>query len=340
MKIAIHKEYKSSITERWISYCNDKNIDYKLVNAYSNNIMSELNDCNVFMWHHHQSNYKDLIFAKQLLYSLELSGKKVFPNYYTTWHFDDKLGQKYLLEAIDAPFVPTHVFYTKKDATHWVNKVDFPKVFKLRGGAGAINVQLVNTRNEAVHLIQKAFSKGFKQYDWKAQYKEALRKYKSGTASLKDILRPYYYRIKRHSNELTKFRGNEKGYVYFQDFLPNNEFDIRVIVISNRAFAIKRMVRKDDFRASGSGNIKYERKEFDERCVEIAFMVNGKIKSQCIAYDFIYDEENNPLIIEISYGFAASVYDKCTGYWDEDMNWHKGSINPCGWIIEDLLKVN
>jgi glutathione synthase/RimK-type ligase-like ATP-grasp enzyme len=58
--------------------------------------------------------------------------------------------------------------------------------------------------------------------------------------------------------ETEKKFNPEKNYVYFQDFIPQNDFDIRIIVIGKRAFAIKRMVRKGDFRASGSGNIKYD----------------------------------------------------------------------------------
>jgi len=42
---------------------------------------------------------------------------------------------------------------------------------------------------------------------------------------------------------------NEKNYIYFQDFIPDNNCDIRVIVIGKKAFAIKRMIREDDFRS-------------------------------------------------------------------------------------------
>lgn len=43
----------------------------------------------------------------------------------------------------------------------------------------------------------------------------------------------------------------------------------------------------------------------------------------------------NPLIVEISYGFIAKVYDKCEGYWDKELNWHKGeNFDFCGWMVE------
>jgi glutathione synthase/RimK-type ligase-like ATP-grasp enzyme len=132
--------------------------------------------------------------------------------------------------------------------------------------------------------------------------------------------------------------GREKGYVYFQDFIPGNSFDIRVVVVGDKAFALKRMVRLNDFRASGSGEIVYCKEEMDERCVGIAFEVNEKIKAQSIAYDFVFDKNNVPLIIEISYGYTASAYDQCEGYWDKEMNWHAGqNFDFCGWMVENLI---
>lgn len=66
------------------------------------------------MWHFSHIDYRDMLFAKQLLYSIQLMGKKVFPDFNTVWHFDDKVGQKYMFEAIGVPFIPTYVFMIKK----------------------------------------------------------------------------------------------------------------------------------------------------------------------------------------------------------------------------------
>jgi len=334
MKIAIHHR-PGSFSDRWIEYCKENNIPYKIVNAYDTDIVQQVDDCTAFMWHHTQCDYRDKLFAKQLIYSLEAKGLKVFPDFHTTWHFDDKVGQKYLLEAVGAPLVPSYVFYDKKEAIEWVNQTTFPKVFKLRGGAGSANVQLVPTKKDAIRLVNKAFGKGFPQFNRRGNLKERIRKYKEGKDTLwgvcKGIGRLFI------ATELAKMVGPEKGYVYFQDFIPNNAYDIRIVIVSDKAFGIKRLVRKNDFRASGSGNIIYHKIDIDERCVKIAFEVNEKIKSQSIAFDFIFDAEHNPLITEISYGFAAEGYDPCEGYWDKDLTWHEGSFNPYGWMVQILL---
>lgn len=334
MKIAIHRT-KGYFSERWIEYCDANHISYKIVNCFNNDIISQLNDCDALMWHFNHKGARESKFAKELLFSLQTAGKKVFPDFNTVWHFDDKIGQKYLLEAIGAPLAPSYVFYSKKEALSWSETAVFPKVFKLRNGAGSDNVRLTKSREAAVRLINKSFKKGFKQYDSIGNLKERLRKYRLGKTDLWDVIKG----IARlaYSTDYSRMAGREIGYVYFQDFIPFNSFDIRVIVIGNKAFAIKRMVRENDFRASGSGSILYEKEHFPEDTIKLAFNISEKLNDQCMAYDFVY-QEGKPIVVEISYGFAVEGYDPCVGYWDKDMTWHEGKFNPYGWMVEDVLR--
>jgi len=55
MKIAIHHR-EESFSNEWISFCKEKNINYKIVNCYDTDIISQLGDCDVLMWHHHHGN--------------------------------------------------------------------------------------------------------------------------------------------------------------------------------------------------------------------------------------------------------------------------------------------
>lgn len=338
MKIAIHTN-KNSFAFRWEKYCKENCIEYKLVNAYNNNIVEDVKDCDAFMWHFHHADYRDMQFAKSLLTSLQKGGMKVFPDFDTCWHFDDKIAQKYLLEAIDAPLVPTYVFHTEKEALEWAESTTFPKVFKLKGGAGASNVKLARTKKDAKKLIKQSFGKGFRQYRFWEKLKEEWRKYRLGKSSLRQLTRPVYYQLtKRYPNDFDHFHGKECGYAYFQEFIPNNAFDIRVCVVGDKAFGLKRYTRENDFRASGSGNISYSKAEIDERCVEIAFKVAKRLGAQSIALDFVFDKDNTPLIVEISYGYAVAAYDACEGYWTNDMQWHEGTnFDFCSWMVENLL---
>jgi hypothetical protein len=133
---------KYAYDKNWIKYCQDNGIDYKLVDCYSNDIVKQITDCDALMWHHYQAGVKDIVFAKQLMYAVEHTGKVVFPDFRTAWHFDDKVGQKYLLESIGAELVPTYVFYDKEDAYKWIEQVTtFPKCSS--SGAGPAQLMFV-----------------------------------------------------------------------------------------------------------------------------------------------------------------------------------------------------
>lgn len=334
--IAIHNSGQWSFRPEWVAYCEQKSISYKLVDAYDSDIISQIKDCEAFLFHHHHTSAVDYNFAKQLLFSLEQSGMKVFPDFNTGWYFDDKLGQKYLLESIDAPMVNTHTYYDRPTAYNFIDQATFPLVFKLRGGAGSNNVKLLRNKDEAIKKVNQCFGQGFENYDRIGDLKENIRRYKLKKASIQDVLKSLRRVFK--STEFGKTAGRERGYFLVQDFIPNNTSDTRVITIGDKAFAIKRPVRKGDFRASGSGEILYDRREIDERCVSIAFETTQKLKAQCVAYDFVFDQENQPLIVEINYGFAHRAYDLCPGYWTKDMDFVEGKVNPCGWMIENLVK--
>ena len=260
---------------------------------------------------------------------------KVFPNFHTNWHFDDKVAQKYLFEASDLPLVKTVVFYDKERAIQWAKNTDFPKVFKLRKGSGSKGVQLAKTQKGALKLINTAFGKGFKTISTWFLFNERIRKYKAGNDTLTGILKGFVRLF--IGTEYINMSNREKGYVYFQEFIPNNDFDIRVVIIGNRAFGIKRMNRKDDFRASGSGHIIYDKNQIDKDCIQLAFEANKNLKMQCAALDFVFNKKGKPLIVEVSYGYNPIVYRDCEGWWDEKLNWYNETIKPEQWMLQDLL---
>ncbi len=248
-----------------------------------------------------------------------------YPNYKTAWHYDDKIKQYYLLKAHNIPVVETYVFYEKKKANEWINDADFPLIFKLKGGAGSTNVKMVRSRRIAKKLINRSFGSGIMQE--KFDYFGKLK------ALNYDLTKIAKYHLKPLANKY--FRGKDpynnylphKNYILLQKFYPGNDYDTRVAIIGKRAWAFKRFNRKNDFRASGSNNYDVKRENIDKQCLKIAFEVSKKLGFQSMAFDFIYDEKKNPLIIEISYTYG-DYPEFSDGYWDENLNWHDGFYVP------------
>ena len=304
--IAIHPR-SGSFSDRWLEYCQLHGIKHKIVNCYDNDIITQLNSVTHLLWPITQDNPADIAHARKILKSAERAGVKVFPNTDTCWHFDDKIAQKYLLEAMNAPLVPSYVFYDRQKAIEWMEHTSYPKVFKLKSGAGSANVRLVKNTNEAIKLCQQAFDRGFVSYHgYFGDAKTKFRKIGTFPQFVDKLKRFPKYLL---SSAITKQQmPRERGYIYFQDFMPGNQYDTRITVIGSRAFGFTRDVRPNDFRASGSGSISYDLKRIDLECVKIAFKVAEKIKSQSMAFDFIKDEIGKPKIVEISYGYRDPIW--------------------------------
>ncbi len=336
--IAIHHR-ENSFSNKWIEYCKNNNLDYKIVNGFSNSITQELKECSSFLWHWHHGNHDECLAAKYVIYAAENMGLKTYPNSSTCLTFDNKLAQKYQLESIKAPLIPTYIFYNYKDALNWAKNTTWPKVFKLSRGAGSRNVHLVNNYTQAKKFINRAFTTGFKPAS--GQTRDALIRLRS-TSDRRRV--DWAGKLKRLPATLEKIRnrnrtlGKDISYIYFQELIPNNKFDIRIIVIGDRAFGLIRNVRKNDFRASGSGNLNFDKNCIPVQCIKIAFNVSAKLNTQSIAFDFVINSHQNPLIVEISYCFPPDFVKNCDGYWDKNLNWHSCDIWPEILILEDLIE--
>lgn len=123
----------------------------------------------------------------------------------------------------------------------------------------------------------------------------------------------------------------------FQQFMPDNTTDTRITVIGGRAFGFVRNVRANDFRASGSGSIDYDREKIDRECVKVAFGVSDALGTQSLALDFVKDPDGKPVVVEISYGFVPEAVHEAGGYWDRQGQWCPGDFWPEHLIVDDLL---
>nr|WP_218917938.1 hypothetical protein [Draconibacterium orientale] len=166
MRIAIHQNkeifnHSTSWETEWINYCDEKNIDYEIIDCFSINIIEKLRDFDLLLWHIQNYVLQDMLFARSILQSAKQMGLKVFPDYNTSWHFDDKVAQMFLLQSIKAP-IPNHWFFaTKESCKKWINsEADFPVIAKLKCGAGSNNVKLLRTKSEALMYATKMFNGG------------------------------------------------------------------------------------------------------------------------------------------------------------------------------------
>lgn len=325
-----------SFSDRWAERARELGIRYQLVDCLESGIIPELAKHDGLLWHFNHRAFADLLVARHVIRAAEELGLLVFPSTDTCWSFDDKVAQKYQLEAVGAPLAQTDVFFSEQAALAWIETAEFPRVLKLRGGAGSANVRLVRDRSEARSLTRLAFGRGLTGRGILPG--DAMLRLGRARArkDLLGVLLRAPRTLAQHWRENRQERS-ERGYIYFQEFLPGNAFDTRVTVIGRRAFAFTRNVRPHDFRASGGGFFVYDIARINLECVRIAFRTAARLRSQSAAFDFAFDREGKPRILEVSFGYLAHVVHACLGYWDDALRFVEGHFWPQDVILEDLL---
>ncbi|MGZ5453147.1 MAG: ATP-grasp domain-containing protein [Candidatus Aminicenantales bacterium] len=187
-------------------------------------------------------------------------GKACYPSAEQTLLYDNKCLEAYISDVCDLPFAKTHISHSHEDALALVEGLRYPLVSKVNHSSGSLGVELVRTPQKARRIVRKAFSR-------------------NGRSIHVPWLR-------------------QKNYVYFQEFIPNDGYDIRVIVVGNRAFGYYRKVLGGDFRASGMDKV--EKRALPEEAIRIARKALQCIRSPQIVVDMVHGLDGRYAIIEFS----------------------------------------
>ncbi|MEG1916917.1 MAG: hypothetical protein RR061_09605, partial [Muribaculaceae bacterium] len=213
----------------------------------------------------------------------------------------------------------------------------YPKVFKLRGGAGSANVRLVKSYGDACQYINKAFGRGFKPFDAFNHFLNSIKLYSSGTASLLDITKAWgrIFITPQQAKQLP----TQKGYVYFQEFIPNDGFDFRLEIVKDQMIALVRLCRKNDFRASGGHMDHFNHEYITEDVIRFGFDVYDKLNMQSCALDIVRDNRTNRLyVVEVCYCYGVDKDEFEHGYWDRAGILHQDEFNGIDLMIENVIK--
>lgn len=309
----------------------------KLADVYRADIFDQVRGCHGFMWRHGGSpNMRQIARRILPIFENEL-GLVVYPDQNTCWHYDDKVTESYLFDTLNIPSPKTWVWFDKGPALEWAREAEYPLVIKLWSGALSGNVGLVASYTEAEHWINKMFGRGvhrltdaFSSLSFKARFRTTASLLLKGSSPVQWL----------HDNcwEL------HKNYVLFQEFLPENPFDTRVVIIGNRGFGFRRFNRPDDFRASGSKNSDVDPKHVNLEAIRLGFRLAACLKTQSIAIDCL-QRGKQQVVVEMSYTFPHFTTHECPGHWElkgdpetGELVWREGRMWPEEAQILDFIK--
>jgi glutathione synthase/RimK-type ligase-like ATP-grasp enzyme len=260
-RFGIVRDY--GIYPRWTKYCRfleNNGFEYGIYNIHAHN------------WIETAANYDVIIgiVSNEIWRLYELREKYYFLETYLgkvtcprTGHmnlYENKILEAYISKVCGLPFAKTYVSYDKEDALHILENLNYPAVSKVVPSSGSVGVELVLGARQGRKMVQQAFSRQGRR------------------------------------THIIPFR--QKNYIYFQEFVPNDGYDIRVIVVGDWVFGYYRRTLEGDFRASGMNQI--EMRALPEEAMKIARKVYGAVKSPMLVVDMVHGLDGNYRIVEFS----------------------------------------
>ena len=285
-------------------------IEYLNINIDCNEWIDEVSKVDIIVWKPKFLGVEAASYLKEKIYFLEkIMKKRVYPSYDTIWHFDSKIAQSYLFKYLNINTPKTFVTFDYNEAKYQVKKEKYPFVYKESGGAGSSNVRLIKNEHSFKKVIYKKFI----------------------------INKILGYLIPKSSI-------NRFGSIYFQEFMTGNDADLRITVIGDKyIFGFWRKNRKNDFRASGSGQVDYA-KEIPVKAINLCREISEELKFDSMAYDLLI-KDGEFKVIEMSYGYVDKAIYDCAGYYlyeNKKMEYVSGNFWPqeiwIKWVVDNLKK--
>lgn len=169
----------------------------------------------------------------------------------------------------------TRVFWTPGAARKFLENAPFPFISKSLDGASSHNVRLIATADDAKNEIRQAFSDlGIK----------------------------------------CRYGQQQRGYLLWQDFIPGNAGDIRIIAVGTKRLILRRGNRPDRPMASGSGALTPIRSLDDHEIIAalaVADCFFEEEKMRWCGIDMVRDEKGKWFILECTVGWTLHGYYEC-----------------------------
>ena len=300
-----------------------------VVDVDAHDWLAQTRDLDALIWNPYVMGPISSGFFKEKIIALEkYRGLRVMPSYATAWHFESKVAQSYLLELLDVPRPRTIVSFEYGDAVEAAKSLGLPLVAKKSHGASSKNVRLLKTEGELKEYLQREFA----QQLWDERKTD---KGSPSKATASAALEPWF----RQKVVGTMLDQERQGYVYLQEFVADNDSDLRVVVVGRWVLAAWRANRENDFRASGGGKTIWDR-PIPMDAVRLCIETSKRIGSDSLAFDVLF-RAGQPLIVEMSYNFPQQPAHDAPGHWREEpdgqLTWVDGQMWPQElWVIKLL----
>lgn len=286
------KPYRSGMDKRLLMKCfQTKGVDIQFMQFSEVDFKNDWKDKYVLYTSQEDNNYLYKSYIEDIVYGLELAGAKVIPSYKFLKANNNKVFMEILrdigwiseIQGINSQYYGCAEELIQKQAT-----INYPVVIKTAAGAMSKGVSSASNYKELISNVK------------------IISRSKNIYSETRDFLRAH------------KHKGYIKESKYRQKFITQNMIkglsnDFKVLIFGTKIFYLRRDVRDNDFRASGSGKFKFE-KECPPGMLEYAYNVFKLFDVPNISIDVCYDGKNFHIIeFQVIY-FGTTTIEKSPFY--------------------------
>ncbi|MDD3686432.1 MAG: hypothetical protein RBR71_13535 [Gudongella sp.] len=199
--------------------------------AEANTLNIDWNNIPVLYTSTEDIGYKYKSFIDDVVLGLELKGANLLPPYKFLHATNNKVFMEILRTNIPDELsgnVNSFVFGGYEEFINNLLPIEYPAIIKEPAGAKSNGVYLARNIDQAKRIVKKI----------------------SITPNLKEDIKDWL-RAKTHNGYIKESRYRNKFVI--QNFVPNLEYDYKVLIYGKKYYVLKRNNRPKDFRASGSG---------------------------------------------------------------------------------------
>lgn len=287
-------------------FARNNELTYSLLDFHRENWIEQAKNYDLIVWR--PSSDPSVLYEQvsKTKYIEKVLNLRCYPSSDELWYYEDKLRVYYLLSSHNLPVIPAFITFSENEAFNKLDNLDYPVISKSNVGSSSFSIKKIKNRVVAKRYVRKAFSSGV------------------------DSGFPYM---------------RQRGYIYFQKFIPDAAYDLRIIIVGKKIFGYYRMKPTNDFRASGAGLIK-EGGELPLDVVKLALKVKEVMPGIMLAVDFLKPKNaSSHLIIETSICISVSSPAQLRlggipGYYtleDDKLVFHPGKYWLQELILEELI---
>lgn len=264
----------------------------------------------------YNENYQQYI--KDIILDLSISRPDVIllPNLHQLLCFENKGYQELIKRRLKIENVKGQYYGDIDDYLKDDQKATPPFVFKTLNGSMASGVVLINSIEQLLNLDNQ-----FKKKSFIEKLKYMKRKRAKTNAANPDVLN-----LKPNSQySLINFKEffSKRNPFIIQNFVPNLECDYKVLVFGSKYYVLKREIRENDFRASGSGKFKWVKPPTE--ILDYAYEIQSTLNAPFISLDLGIDSKKTVHLFEFQgIGFGPlTLINSNSFFYKTENNWEE-----------------